>query len=158
MGGVLLLPTLTYRGVPLTILWQFIQDPQARDAYFTEDKQALHDRLKDLGVETAMQDFYRPKFPNDEQGLDQHIHQLLYDNTGYVGEGYRLTAEGTLTPKVIFPQEFQRWFELARAHNLVDRYTWQQNELVLVTPAGHRASYRVLRTIYPLKDLEKAAR
>ena len=45
-----------------------------------------------------MKNFYRPQIP-DEAKLDQHIHQILYERTGYVGEQYRVNAQGFLVLK-----------------------------------------------------------
>lgn len=91
-------PSFTVGGVPTGIIWQFLQDEEALSAYFSGDRQRLHDRLDEMGVEEAMKDFYRPHVPN-EAALDQHIHQIFYDRTGYVGAAYRVTAGGRLVPK-----------------------------------------------------------
>jgi hypothetical protein len=82
-------------GVPSSIILTFLQDQPSRDAYFRGDRQALHDRLSDLGIEEQIKAYYRPQIP-DEVQLDLYIHQLLYNRTGYVGEAYRVTDQGTL--------------------------------------------------------------
>jgi hypothetical protein len=82
-------------GVPSSIILTFLQDQPSRDAYFRGDRQALHDRLSDLGIEAQIKAYYRPQIP-DEVQLDLYIHQLLYNRTGYVGESYRVTDQGTL--------------------------------------------------------------
>jgi hypothetical protein len=82
-------------GVPSSIILTFLQDQPSRDAYFRGDRQALHDRLSDLGIEAQIKDYYRPQIP-DEVQLDLYIHQLLYNRTGYVGEAYQVTDQGTL--------------------------------------------------------------
>ena len=89
---------LVFKGVPVSIIWEFIQDDTARSAYFQGDKQLLHDRLGEMGVEEKVKDFYRPE-GFDEQQLDQHIHQIFYDNTGYVGTNYRVNLDGILVSK-----------------------------------------------------------
>jgi hypothetical protein len=82
-------------GVPSSIILTFLQDQPSRDAYFRGDRQALHDRLSDLGIEAQIKAYYRPQIPNEVQ-LDLYIHQLLYNRTGYVGEAYQVTDQGTL--------------------------------------------------------------
>jgi hypothetical protein len=51
-----------------------------------------------MGVEEKIKSFYRPKI-RDEAKLDQYIHQILYDRTGYVGEAYQVNSEGVLVLK-----------------------------------------------------------
>ncbi|MCU0565465.1 MAG: hypothetical protein MUF49_02585 [Oculatellaceae cyanobacterium Prado106] len=85
-------------GVPSSIVLEFLQDQPAWTAYWQGDRQALHDRLSELGVEEQIKAYYRPQIP-DEVKLDQHIHQLLYLRTGYVGEAYRVTEQGLLVLK-----------------------------------------------------------
>jgi len=77
---------------------QFLQDDVARSAYFSGNNVALHDRLGEMGIEEAMKDYYRPQIP-DEVVLDQHIHQILYDRTDYVGEAYQVNGQGVLVLK-----------------------------------------------------------
>lgn len=88
---------LTIGGVPIPIIISFLQDETARNAYFQGDRRLLHDRLQQMGIEERIKAFYRPQI-RDEAKLDQHIHQLLYDRTGYVGKAYRVN-EGTLVLK-----------------------------------------------------------
>lgn len=90
---------LTIGGVPTPIIMSFLQDETARNAYFAGDKRKLHDRLQDMGVEEQIKAYYRPQFEGDEAKLDQHIHQLLYDRTGYVGTAYRVNSQGVLVLK-----------------------------------------------------------
>lgn len=99
-GGIVLLANgnITVGGVPMPIIMNFLGDEQARSAYFAGNGQALHDRLEVMGVEGQMKDFYRRQIP-DEVKLDQHIHQILYDRTGFVGAAYRLTPQKELVLK-----------------------------------------------------------
>ncbi len=85
-------------GVPSSVILTFLQDKPALTAYFQSDNQALHDRLNELGVEEQIKDYYRPQIP-DEVELDQYIHQVFYNRTGYVGKEYRVNEQGTLTLK-----------------------------------------------------------
>ena len=149
-------PTLTYKGVPVRILVHFLEDEQARSAYFAGQKTALHGRLKALGVEEQIKDFYRPQFQN-EQALDLHIHQLLYDNTGYIGAAYAVDAEGQLIPKPTLTPEFWRWFALAKRLQLVSDQEMENGELFITTPQGSQVPYTTISALYPIADLEKWA-
>jgi hypothetical protein len=82
---------LVIGGVPSSIVVEFLQDDLARSAYFSGNSTALHDRLDEMGIEEKMKDYYRPQI-SDEGVLDQHIHQILYDRTGYVGEAYQVNG------------------------------------------------------------------
>lgn len=88
----------TIGGVPTPIIMSFLQDETARDAFFESDNKKLHDRLQAMGIEERVKAFYRPQIP-DEAKLDQHIHQILYDRTGYVGIAYKVNSEGILVLK-----------------------------------------------------------
>lgn len=89
---------LTVGGVPLRIVMEFLGDETARNAYFQGDSTKVHDRLDEMGIEEEMKAFYRPQI-RDEAKLDQHIHQILYERTGYVGKAYRVNNEGVLVLK-----------------------------------------------------------
>jgi hypothetical protein len=85
-------------GVPSSIILTFLQDQPALTAYFQNNDRALHDRLNELGIEDQIKAYYRPQIP-DEAKLDQYIHQVFYNRTGYVGEDYEVSEQGTLTLK-----------------------------------------------------------
>jgi len=89
---------LVIRGVPSSVIVRFLEDDIARTAYLGGDNRLLHDRLSALGVEEEIKNFYRPQIAN-EVLLDQYIHQILYDRTGYVGQAYRVNEEGRLVPR-----------------------------------------------------------
>jgi hypothetical protein len=89
---------LVIRRVPLPILLEFLKDDTARKAYFQDNKKTLHDRLNQMGVEEKIKDFYREQIPN-KYALDRHIHQIFYDNTGYIGKAYQVNSQGTLVNK-----------------------------------------------------------
>ncbi len=147
-------PTLTYKGVPVRILVHFLEDAEARRDYFAGKKTALHARLKLLGVEEQIKDFYRPQFKN-EQELDLYIHQLLYDNTGYVGAAYRVDGTGKLTPTLT--SDFWRWFNLAKKLQLVTDQEMENGETYVITPQGSHLPYKTISALYPIADLEKLA-
>jgi hypothetical protein len=147
-------PSLTYKGVPLSIILKFIADPTARQAYFDGDKTGLHNRLDDMGIEADIKAFYRPKI-QDEQALDQHIHQLLYKNTGYVGTAYRLNEQGQLVPLVTLPPGFERWFALAKQLNFVVSHEIQNGVIYVKTPQGSRVPYTTMASLYSISDMEQ---
>jgi hypothetical protein len=89
---------LVIQGVPSSVIVRFLQDDVARNAYIQGDRRQLHDRLRDIGIEEDIKAHYRPAIP-DEAALDQYIHQIFYERTGYVGDGYQLSPTGTLIPK-----------------------------------------------------------
>lgn len=77
----------TLGGVPYSVLMKVWQDPAARSALLSGDEKKLHDLMGDLGIEYDIKDYYRSRI-QDPVKLDQHIHQILFDRTGYVGEAY----------------------------------------------------------------------
>ena len=147
-------PSLTYKGVPISILVDFFQDTIAREAYFAGNKKALHDRLKKLDIEEKIKDFYRPQIQNEKE-LDLYIHQLFYNNTGYVGEAYFLNAQGQLELKPAINGNFIHWFELAKKLNLAIDYEVEHGVLVVITPEKKRIPYTFMSDIYSISELEK---
>ncbi len=89
---------LTIGGIPASIAIEVWQDKAARSAYLEGNGKKLHDRLDEMGIEERIKAFYRPRI-SDETKLDQHIHQILYDRVGYVGQAYRVNSEGVLVLK-----------------------------------------------------------
>lgn len=85
-------------GVPSSVILTFLQDQPALTAYFQNDDEALHDRLNELGIEEQIKAYYRPQIP-DEVELDQYIHQVFYNRTGYVGKEYQVNEQGILILK-----------------------------------------------------------
>ncbi len=147
-------PVLTYKGVPLNILFKFVADSTARKAYFSQNRQVLHDRLQALRVEEEIKDYYRPQIQN-EQELDQYIHQLMYDNTGYVGKAYKVNAQGLLVFIYAPPTAFQQWFALAHKLDLVTSYKMENNEIIVTTPKGTNIPFPTIAKLYSVADLEK---
>jgi hypothetical protein len=97
--GILFLSGIvTLGGVPASIVGKFLKDSSAVSAFFSGDRAKLHQRLEELGIEEEIKDYYRPKIP-DEVMLDEYIHQILYDRTGYVGNNYLVTPRGDLVLK-----------------------------------------------------------
>lgn len=94
---------VTLGGVPYRIVRKFYLDKSSRNAYFAGDSQALHDRLSAIGIENDIKDYYRPQF-SDEGQLDLHIHQIMFDRTGYVGEAYAVNKLGQLYVAGYSPQ------------------------------------------------------
>jgi len=149
--AILLGPSLTVRGVPVVIVLKFLQDGQAREAYFSDDKQELHTRLQELEVEEEIKAFYRPQI-SDEVKLDQHIHQIFYDTTGYVGKAYRVNPQGTL---VFFDRHFERWYPLAYQAGVVVDNVFEDDLHYVVGPDGTVAPYKQVAKLFPIKTLKQ---
>lgn len=88
--------------MPSSVVIQLLTDEAAFLAYMRGRNVLLHDRLKEMGIEEQMKDFYRSKIA-DEVLLDQHIHQILYDRTGYVGDAYQVNEKGQLVLRSSMP-------------------------------------------------------
>lgn len=144
-------PSLTVQGVPVAIILKFLQDGQAREAYFSDDKQGLHNRLQELDVEEEIKAFYRPKIP-DEVKLDQHIHQIFYDTSGYVGKAYRVNAQGTL---VLMDRQFERWYPLAQQAGVVVDRVYKDDIHYVVGPDGITAPYKQVAQLFPIPTLKQ---
>lgn len=102
----------TIGGIPASAMGTFIQDKPAIKAFLTRDKVGLHNRLHELGVEEIVKNYYRPKI-SDEFQLDQYIHQIFYNWTGYVGNNYRVNSEGklVLTKSGAKILEYELWYK-----------------------------------------------
>jgi len=148
---------LTIGQVPIPILLKFIADQPARTAYFRQDKQGLHDRLVVLGIEEDMKAFYRPQI-QDEVKLDQHIHQIFYERTGYIGEAYRVNAQGTLVLKQLSANTVNEWLQLAQETGLIVGTRQENGILYVISPAGTTAPYADIAAIFPLAELRELAK
>lgn len=86
---VVLLTTgaITLGGVPYSVLLKVWQNPTARAALLGGEAAELHDLMNTLGIEYEIKEYYRNRI-QDPVELDQHIHQILFDRTGYVGTNY----------------------------------------------------------------------
>ncbi|EKV02110.1 hypothetical protein Lepto7375DRAFT_4313 [Leptolyngbya sp. PCC 7375] len=78
---------VTLGGVPYTIILKVWQNPAARSALLGGEETELHNLMGSLGIEYDIKEYYRDRI-KDPVKLDQHIHQILFDRTGYVGENY----------------------------------------------------------------------
>lgn len=151
-AGIAVSPWITIRGVPLSIVAKFLFDRPARDAYFDDDKEALHTRLQELNVEDEIKDYYRPQIPNEEQ-LDQHIHQIFYDVSGYVGKAYVADTRGVLYLRDF---TFESWARLAkRAGLIVDSYYGDYGKAYVVGQGGAVARYDAIAPLYPKSWLQQ---
>lgn len=148
---VVLGPSLTVQGVPVSIILKFLQDGQAREAYFSGNKQGLHTRLQELDVEEEIKDFYRPQIP-DEIQLDQHIHQIFYHTTGYVGKAYRVNAQDTL---VLIDRHFEQWYPLAYQAGVVIDSVHENDTHYVVGPDGTIAPYKQIAQLFPIQTLKQ---
>ncbi|MGA7953481.1 MAG: hypothetical protein WCA07_08165 [Gloeobacterales cyanobacterium] len=143
----------TIRGVPVSVVLQFLRDDTARKAYFSGDKQQLHDRLDRMGVEEEVKAFYRPKI-QDEAELDRYIHQLLYNITGYVGLAYEVDAKGSLAPKKVRDPAFEQWFQLAYQAGIVVGSREEAGVQYVISPDGNVVPYKQASSLFPLETLK----
>lgn len=151
--GVLLVDRpFTIAGVPLPIIIDFLGDETARNAYFQRDRRLLHDRLQAMGVEEQIKAFYRPQI-RDEVKLDQYIHQLLYDRTGYVGNAYRVNSQGSLVLKEQVPEGFDEWFKLAREAGLVIDKVQRDGVQYVISADGILVPYKQLVEVFSQEEL-----
>lgn len=88
---------ITLGGVPYSVLMKVWQNPATRAALLRRDSVALHDLMDNMGIEYEIKKYYSKRI-KDPVELDQHIHQILYDRTRYVGENY-VVVRGKLIPK-----------------------------------------------------------
>lgn len=149
--AIFLGPSLTIRGVPIAMIFKFLQDEPARDAYFSGNKQELHARLQQLGIEEEIKAFYRPQIP-DEVELDQHIHQIFYDSSGYVGKAYRVDDQGAL---VLIDRYYERWYDLAYEAGVVVDSRYENGTYYVTSPDGTVAPYLQVAQVFPVKVLQQ---
>jgi hypothetical protein len=154
LGGVLWFTEFgTIGGVPLPVVLQFLRDDTARNAYFSGDRQRLHDRLDRMGIEEEVKAFYRPKI-RDEAELDRYIHQLLYNSTGYVGIAYEVNAKGILAPKKAQDPAFEQWFQLAYQAGIVVGSREESGVQYVISPDGNVVPYKQVSSLFPLDTLK----
>jgi hypothetical protein len=89
---------ISVSGVPLPLVMRSMLDHQTRRAYLQGDGDLLYTRLKEMGVEAEIREYYRQYIPNERE-LDQYVNQLMYDNTGYVNDDFEVDRNGQLIPK-----------------------------------------------------------
>lgn len=96
--GMFLSGMVTLGGVPFSVVSRVLRTPATRSALFTFRAATLHNLMDDMGIEEEIK-LYHSKHIQDPVELDQHIHQILYNWTRYVGENYVVGARGKLIPK-----------------------------------------------------------
>jgi hypothetical protein len=155
-GGWLWLshPASTIKGVPVSIVLKTLGDDEARQALQRKNKNALHNRLNQLGVEEEVKAFYRPKI-QDEAELDRYIHQLFYNNIGYVGKAYYVDGAGILHYKQPPDDSFRKWFKLAYAAGVVVGSKQENGVQYVISPKGDVAPFKDIEAIFPADVLEK---
>ncbi len=89
---------VTLGGVPFSVFSLVLRTPATRNALFGLRATQLHDLMDNMGVEEEIK-HYHSKHIQDPVELDQHIHQILYNWTRYVGENYVVGQGGKLIPK-----------------------------------------------------------
>ena len=153
MGGVILArETVTIGEVPINIVWKFLGDEKARNAYLKRNKRELHDRLEAMGIEEDIKAFYRPKI-QDEARLDQYIHQIFYHDTGYVGDGYYVNSQGILILRQPISNEFNQWFKLAYKAGVVTGSRQENGVIYVISQKGEVAPYKEIAAIFPVELL-----
>jgi hypothetical protein len=154
LGGALWFTEFgTIQGVPVSVVLHFLRDDTARNAYFSGDKQQLHDRLDRMGIEEEVKAFYRPKI-QDEAELDQYIHQLLYNSTGYVGIAYEVNAKGILIPKKVRDPAFEQWFQLAYRVGIVTGSREEAGVQYVISSGGNVVPYKQVSSLFPIETLK----
>jgi hypothetical protein len=146
--------TLMIREVPVPILMHALGDKQVRQALWSRNNYALHKRLDSLGIEEDIKAFYRPQI-QDEVKLDQHIHQIFYNVSKYVGVAYRVNANGVLVLKEKPDKDFQRWFQLAYRAGVVIGSRQEQGEWYVISPGGTIAPYQKIAAMFPESQLQE---
>jgi hypothetical protein len=146
--------SMTVKGIPVSILVKGLSDQDALNLYLSGDKKGFHDRLEEIGIKDEIKAFYRPKI-RDEQQLDQHIHQIFYNLSGYVGVAYSVNQKGILVLKSASASEFNHWYQLAVEAGMVVSSEQKNGNYYVTTPKGMKVSYQEFAAIYSTSDLEK---
>lgn len=114
----------------------------------------LHNRLSALGIEEDIKAYYRPKIQN-EIALDRYIHQIFYDNTGYVGTGYFVDSAGKLQFRQPPEMAFNQWFQLAFRAGLVVDSKLDNGVIYVVDPQGRIVPYKAIAAMFPVEKLRQ---
>ncbi|MBE9070099.1 hypothetical protein IQ260_26000 [Leptolyngbya cf. ectocarpi LEGE 11479] len=96
-GTLFMTGVVTLGGVPYSVVRRVWQTPIARQALLQRNSVELHDIMDSMGIEEEIK-LYHSKHIKDPVELDQHIHQILYNWTRYVGANY-VVVRGKLIPK-----------------------------------------------------------
>lgn len=146
--------SMTVKGIPVSILVKGLSDRDALNLYWSGDKKGFHDRLEEIGIKDDIKAFYRPKI-RDEQQLDQYIHQIFYNLSGYVGVAYSVNQKGVLVLNSASKSEFNHWYQLAAETGMVISSEQENGIYYVTTPSGMKVSYQEFASIYSTSDLEK---
>jgi hypothetical protein len=148
--------SITIKAVPLKIVLKVFTDSQSMDAYFKDNKPRLHERLQELNVEEEIKAYYRPQI-RDEQKLDQYIHQVFYDLTGYIGLSYKVNSQGKLVLLNPHEQEitFHRWISLAKQLGVISGNIQENGVEYVVSSDGTKLTYAEASRLFTLPMLEK---
>lgn len=146
---------IVIKGIPLKIILTAATDPNIVQAYLEGNKVGLHESLQEKGVEEAIKAYYRPQIRNEKQ-LDQYIHQLFYELSGYVGVAYRVNDQGILELRQRTPNpEQQRWVNLALKLGVISRVTHQNGVDYVTSLDGTQITYAQASQLLPLAMLEQ---
>jgi len=149
----------TIANVPVPLFVKAFEDGTARNYFLVGNTRAFHDRLERMGIKDAIKAFYRPKI-HDEVKLDQYIHQIFYEDTGFVGDAYYVNSQGILTLKnpaasvsQLTAGDFPQWFQLARAAGVVVGSKQENGVQYVISPTGKVAPYSDVAAAFPPEEL-----
>jgi hypothetical protein len=145
---------VTLRGVPLTIIARFLNDPAAVKAVLRGNKRRLHDRLGAMGIEEHIKAHYRARI-RDEHALDLYIHQLFFNLSGYVGTDFRADARGVLVARQQRDPDFEAWFRAAYDAGLLTGSKKRAGVQYVIDRRGKVLPFAHARRIYPPQSLKK---
>ena len=155
---LLMRKSATVGGVPVPLIIKAFNDETARNYFLIGNKRAFHDRLERIGIKEEIKAFYRPQI-HDEIKLDQYIHQIFYNDTGFVGDAYYLNSQGILTLKnpvasaESFDQGFSDWYLLARQAGVVAGSKKENGVQYVISPSGKVAPYKEVAAVFPTEEL-----
>ncbi|MBV8886215.1 MAG: hypothetical protein JO235_19785 [Chroococcidiopsidaceae cyanobacterium CP_BM_RX_35] len=148
----------TLAGVPVPLIIKAFSDKTAVTYFLIGNKRAFHDRLEQMGLKAEIKAFYRPQI-HDEIKLDQYIHQIFYNDTGYVGDAYYVNSQGILTLRnpvatvQAFDNNFGQWYALAREAGVVVGSKQENGIRYVISPSGREAPYDEVAAAFSLDEL-----
>ncbi|MBV9386326.1 MAG: hypothetical protein JOZ78_07855 [Chroococcidiopsidaceae cyanobacterium CP_BM_ER_R8_30] len=148
---------VTLAGVPIPLIIKAFSDTTAVKYFILGDKRAFHDRLEQMGLKEEIKAFYRPEIHNEIK-LDQYIHQIFYNDTGYVGDAYYVNSQGILTLKnpaaaQAYDPNFDEWYPLALQAGVVIGSKNKNGIQYVISPTGTEAPYNEVAATFPPDEL-----
>lgn len=149
----------TIAGVPGPLIVKAFTDKTALRYFLVGNKRAFHDRLEQMGLKAEIKAFYRPQI-HDEIKLDQYIHQIFYNDTGYVGDAYYVNPQGILTLRnpgataQAYDSSFEEWYPLALRAGVVVGSKQKNGIQYVISPTGREAPYTEVAAAFPPEELQ----